>query len=119
MKIVFYCGSEILDVIENIPSIDEASADMISFGNNKIKNIACDYLIVDDHVDSSSITPELLELDRKGEFKPLVERVAALENIDRHFPKETDILTEETIRFLLEEIEELKNRIAALEAEAQ
>ena len=82
MQIVFYNDNGVLNVIRDAFNI-RVKGDTIEYNdNNKLSGINCSYIILDDDIEVTEITPEILALDKSNQFKdidPLEQRLHDIE----------------------------------------
>lgn len=99
MKIVIYDSQRIIDVIEGCEGV-VVDGNNVTWQGGALEGINASFVVVDDSVDTSAVTPELIAADQSANLKPhrviVDERLAALE----------------------QRVADLEQRIAALEARA-
>jgi len=82
MQIVFYNDNGVLSIIRDAINI-RVKGDIIEYNdNNKLSGINCSYIILDDDIEVTEITPEILALDKSNQFKdidPLEQRLHDIE----------------------------------------
>jgi len=82
MQIVFYNDNGVLSIIRDAFNI-RVKGDTIEYNdNNKLSGINCSYIILDDDIEVTEITPEILALDKSNQFKdidPLEQRLHDIE----------------------------------------
>jgi len=82
MQIVLYSDKGVLEIIRDANNI-QIKGNSIEYNNDsKLSGINCKYIILDDDVEVSKITEEILALDKSNQFKyidPLEQRLHDLE----------------------------------------
>ncbi|MCQ6275750.1 hypothetical protein JMM81_12365 [Bacillus sp. V3B] len=67
MKLIFYKDNTVTNVIENIYSPIVESG-VFTWESGRLKGIKNQYILIDDDVDVTELTDDIIDLDKKSQF---------------------------------------------------